>query len=78
MPTILIQEGYRFFFYSNDHLPQHIHVEKADKTAKFIIEPVVLIKSAKFNSKELKAIRSIIEDNSELFKAKWNEHLGNN
>ncbi len=78
MPTILFKDGYRFFFYSNDHLPQHIHVEKADKTAKFIIEPVVLIKSARFNSKELKAIRSIIEDNSEYFKAKWNEHLGNN
>lgn len=78
MPTILLKDGYRFFFYSNDHLPQHIHVEKADKTAKFIIEPIVLIKSAKFNSKELKAIRSIIEDNSEHFKAKWNEHLGNN
>lgn len=77
MPTILIKDGYRFFFYSNDHLPQHIHVEKVDKTAKFVIEPIVLIKSAKFNAKELKVIRSIIEDNSEHLKAKWNEHLGN-
>lgn len=75
MPTILVEEGYRFFFYSNDHLPQHVHVEKADKTAKFLIEPIILIKSSKFNSKELKKIRGIIETNTELFKAKWNEHL---
>jgi len=75
MPTILYEDGYRFFFYSNDHLPQHIQVEKADKTAKFLIEPVILIKSSKFNSKELKKIRSIIEVNTEHFKIKWNEHL---
>lgn len=28
MPTILTTNGFRFFFYSNEHLPIHIHVEK--------------------------------------------------
>ncbi len=70
MPTILFEDGYWFFFYSNEHLSQHIHVEKADKTAKFLIEPVILIKSSKFNSKELKKIRAIIEMNTEHFKTK--------
>lgn len=28
MPTILLTKGYRFFFYINDHTPQHIHIEK--------------------------------------------------
>ncbi|MPR34223.1 DUF4160 domain-containing protein [Salmonirosea aquatica] len=77
MPTILIKDGYRFFFYSNDHLPEHIHVEKGDKTAKFILEPILPIKSSRFNSKELRTIRTIIERNSELFKTKWNEHFDN-
>lgn len=41
MPTILNIKGYRFFFYSNEHLPIHIHLEKGDATAKFILEPIV-------------------------------------
>ena len=35
MPTILREKGYRFFFYSNEHLPIHIHIEKENKIAKF-------------------------------------------
>lgn len=44
MPTIIIIYGFRFFFYSNEHLPKHIRVEKAEKTAKFNIEFVELVK----------------------------------
>ncbi|WP_339864042.1 DUF4160 domain-containing protein [uncultured Algoriphagus sp.] len=29
MPTVLRENGYRFFFYSNEHLPKHTHVEKS-------------------------------------------------
>ena len=28
MPTVLRTNGYRFFFYINDHGPPHIHVDK--------------------------------------------------
>ena len=28
MPTVLRTNGYRFFFYINDHGPPHIHIEK--------------------------------------------------
>lgn len=45
MPTVFYKKGYRFFFYSNDHKPIHIHIEKENKTAKFEISPVLLIKS---------------------------------
>jgi len=27
MPTVFTQDGYRFFFYSNDHTPIHVHVQ---------------------------------------------------
>ncbi|MGD9554716.1 MAG: DUF4160 domain-containing protein [Arcobacteraceae bacterium] len=30
MPTVLRVEGFRFFFFSDEHLPLHIHVEKGD------------------------------------------------
>ena len=73
MPTIIIIDGFRFFFYSNEHLPRHIHIEKGEKTAKFNIEFIELIKSYRFNYNELKKIKNLIEENQELFKQKWDE-----
>ena len=77
MPTIIIIDGFRFFFYSNEHLPKHIHVEKAEKTAKFNIESVELVKSYRFNANEMKIIRNLIEKNQELFNQQWDEFFSN-
>ena len=30
MPTVLKIDGFRFFFFSDEHEPIHIHIEKAD------------------------------------------------
>lgn len=73
MPTILYVDGIRFFFYSNEHLPKHIHIEKAEKTAKFTIEFVELIKSSGFKASELKQIRNLVEENQQLLMQKWDE-----
>jgi hypothetical protein len=75
MPTILNLQGFRFFFYSNEHLPMHVHVEKDNKVAKFNLDPIELIKSTKFNASELKQIRNLIEEYSEFIKTKWNEYF---
>ncbi len=77
MPTILFVNGYRFFFYSNEHLPAHIHVESTGRTAKFNLGVVELVKSSGFNSKELKEIRTIVEENKNIFNIKWNEYFDN-
>ena len=77
MPTVLRKKGYRFFFYSNEHLPIHIHVEKDNKTAKYGFEPIELIGSRSFNSSELTEIRILVSDHVELFKEKWNEYFNN-
>jgi len=53
MPTVINENGFRFFFYSNEHLPKHIHIEKAGKTAKFNLENIELVKSLGFNANEL-------------------------
>ena len=65
------------FFYVNDHLPLHIHVEKAESTAKLNLEPVELIKSKRFNAKEINEIRRLVIENLELFKIKWSEYFNN-
>jgi hypothetical protein len=77
MPTILRINGFRFFFYSNEHLPIHIHVEKDNKTAKFTLEEIELVKSRGFNASELKEMRKLVSENVELFKNKWNEYFNN-
>ena len=77
MPTVLRINGYRFFFYSNDHTPAHIHVEKGECTAKFDLDPVELIHSKRFKSNEINEIRKIIIENNDLLKAKWNEYFNN-
>lgn len=77
MPTILRARGYRFFFYSNDHYPPHVHVERDRSTAKFLLENAELIKSKRFNASELSDIRKIILNNTKSIKAKWDEHFTN-
>ena len=44
MPNILLSNGFRFF-YSNEHEPAHVHVEKGDGVAKFNLIPVTLVKN---------------------------------
>jgi Domain of unknown function (DUF4160) len=77
MPTVFRAQGYRFFFYSNDHLPIHIHIEKASSTAKFNVSPVVLVQSKGFNAASLAEIRNLVAANEQLIINSWNEHFGN-
>jgi len=43
VPTILRVAGYRFFFFSNEREePAHIHVEQAERYAKFWLVPISL------------------------------------
>lgn len=41
MPTIFEIFGLRFFFFSDDHNPIHVHVIKGDDDAKIEIEPEI-------------------------------------
>lgn len=47
MPEIFRIFGMRFFFYSREHEPMHVHVKNADGRAKFDItqEGIVLVKN---------------------------------
>ena len=57
MPTVLRVAGYRFFFYSNERgEPAHIHVEQAERTAKYWLDPLELAESHGFRSQELAEI----------------------
>lgn len=77
VPTIFVEDGYRFFFFSNEGMePKHVHVEKAEKYAKFWLKPVMLAVSYKFNSSELKTVEEIIEKRKKEIEVKWDEYFG--
>jgi hypothetical protein len=78
VPTILRVAGYRFFFFSNERRePRHIHIEQAERYAKFWLEPVSLAANAGSRSGELSELRGLVADNRALFVEKWNEYFGN-
>jgi len=76
MPTLFIVFGLRFFFYSNEHLPIHVHVRNADGEAKFEVEDVKLIDNKGLKNKDIALAISIIEENREIIIAKWKEYHG--
>ena len=72
MPTIFIRLGYVFKFYSNEHGPIHVHVQKGGNTAKFTVFPVMLVENYGMKPQELKQIATIISDSQEEIAEHWN------
>ena len=77
MPTLLRVGAHRFFFFSNEGAEApHIHVETAEKYAKFWLNPVALASSVGYNARELRELRELAETNKDLFLRRWHEHFG--
>ncbi len=78
IPEIFRIFGMRFFFYSREHEPMHVHVKNADGRAKFDItqEKIVLVKNEGLKIKDIKAAEMVLEENRELAIEKWNEYFG--
>ena len=78
MPEILRMFGMRFFFYSREHEPIHVHVKGTDGKAKFDILPegIVLVKNEGLKPKDIKAAEMVLEENKELAIEKWKEYFG--
>ena len=77
MPTVLILNGFRFFFYSNENNePAHIHVTKAGADGKLWLEPILSVAYFYgFNSSEQNEIIEIATTYYEQFKMKWYEYF---
>jgi len=77
MPTIFRKNGFRFFFYSNEHPPPHVHIEGSDGTAKYNLDPIELIESMGLSNKDQRHIQQIIEENQTDFLTKWKNYFKN-
>ena len=76
MPNVFEKDGYRFFFYSNEHRPIHVHVRYGGGEAVFDVErDVNLRESFGLKVRELSRAQELAEEHQELIVRKWNEHL---
>lgn len=76
MPRIFEKDGYRFFFYSNEHRPIHVHVRYGSGEAVFNIEPrLELRESQGLKVRELAKAEKLAAEHRELIIQRWNEHL---
>jgi hypothetical protein len=75
LPTILKIDGYRFFFFSDEHNPQHIHIEKADAYARVELDTLEVTDRYNLNSKELKKLLKLVSQNKSKLQGAWNEYF---
>ncbi len=62
MPEVLRKMGFTFYFFSNEHLPIHIHVRKGSGEAKFEFKDngeIELKKSVNMKISELKIAQTL-------------------
>ena len=75
MPTIFEIFGLRFFFYSDEHRPIHVHVVKGDDDAKIRIEDEVkLVYNHGLKAKDLKRALELAKMYKEDIINTWNEY----
>jgi len=74
MPILLLQDGFKFFFYANEHQPKHIHVEKAEEFVKIELATLRVV-SNHMKPQELRKALAIVKANREIFAIKWDEYF---
>ncbi|MBL6937183.1 MAG: DUF4160 domain-containing protein [Alphaproteobacteria bacterium] len=78
MPTVLIWNGYRFYFFSNEgNEPPHIHVDRGDNSVKLWLEPVSVARAFGFPQREVRVIAEKVTEERERFLQAWNEYFRN-
>ena len=72
MPTLLNKNGFKFFFYANEHEPKHIHVSKGEGFAKVELKNLKVVQNY-LKSNDLKLALEIIKENKNEFERIWDE-----
>lgn len=77
MPTILLANGFRFYFYMNEHLPIHVHVKIGGSRGRIILDPSLdFHRNQGFTPSEVRKIVEIVEivvENYDHLIEKWYE-----
>lgn len=78
MPEIFRMFGLKFYFFSREHEPIHVHVKNADGNAKFELtqDSVRLVYNHGLKNKDIRAAEMVLEENHDLAIEKWVEYFG--
>jgi len=75
-PVIKTIRGYAIIVYPNDHLPAHVHAEKANKVARVTLAPVQVLDWYGYSERELREIVDIVRENKGHCWAIWHKIHG--
>ena len=75
MPTILTLFGLRFYFYSDEHLPIHIHIQHGDNDAKVEIATRKVVYNRGIKANDMRRALEVIELYEAEIIAKWHEYF---
>ena len=80
MPEVFREDGFRFFFYSNEGDPReplHVHVRRGGESAKIWLTPnVALAESNGFGAAELRHVLAMARSRRRDVEKAWHEHFG--
>ena len=75
MPTVFEIFGLRFFFFSEDHDPIHVHVVRGDDEAKIAVVPEIeLVYNHGLKAQDVKRALKLVKMYKEEIIAAWNEY----
>jgi hypothetical protein len=74
MQTLLIYDGFKFFFYANEHEPKHIHVMKGGDFAKIELGSLKVVDNY-MKPKDLKKALVIVKAHQVEFERRWDEYF---
>jgi hypothetical protein len=72
VPTLLNKNGFKFFFYANEHEPKHIHVSYGEDFAKINLDDFKVVQNY-LKPKDLKFALEVVKENAKEFERIWNE-----
>ena len=76
MPTVLRQNGYRFYFFSHEpNEPPHVHVDAGASTLKAWLDPVELASNRGFRPREINAILKLVAEHRTALLEAWHEYF---
>lgn len=77
MPTVIVEDGYRLKIYPNDHVPAHVHVQKAENEARIGLDPILVLSNEGFNNRELSKIEELVAKHQQALLAVWDSYHAN-
>jgi len=75
MPDIFREGGFVFYFYSNEHQPEHCHVRKGDGSCKVNLRTLVLSEVFGLSPTQRKTIKGIVTINQQTLLEAWDGHF---